>query len=188
MTPPKSCYPFVGAGEPYSRFFVTAPTFRGPGRDSSEVDGLETVKIGVLLPFAGLDRELGLRFRAGVDLAIAEANATGGYRGLPFEALHRDEAEAWGAAANAAGRAGHRTCRLGVGGSCRRYQQPCPEPGAAQARGAGRQYLGHRSDPDRARDTVDDPSTPRRPPERLSSGPEDLPGGRAREGRGLSRQ
>ena len=99
---PEELEPFRDSGEPYSRFLDTPPTFRGPGRDEPPPEGLESVVIGVLMPFGGLDRELGLHFRRGVELAIDEANAGGGFEGLPFEPLFRDEAQAWGAAANAA--------------------------------------------------------------------------------------
>ena len=99
---PEELEPFRDSGEPYARFFETPPTFRGPGRDEPPPEGLESVVVGVLMPFGGLDRELGLQFRHGVELAIDEANAAGGYDGLPFEPIFRDEAQAWGAAANAA--------------------------------------------------------------------------------------
>ncbi len=99
---PEELQPFRDSGEPYSRFFETPPIFRGPGRDEAAPSGLTSVVIGVLLPFEGLDRDLGVQFRHGVELAIDEANSAGGYDGLPFEPLFRDEAQAWGAAANAA--------------------------------------------------------------------------------------
>jgi branched-chain amino acid transport system substrate-binding protein len=100
---PEEILPFKGAGEPYALFFTEAPTFRGPGRELAEPPGLDSVKLGALLPEKGVDRPLGESFRNGVGLAVSEANAAGGFDDrLPFEVLFRDEAAAWGAAANAA--------------------------------------------------------------------------------------
>lgn len=99
---PEELLPYRGAGEPYATLFLEPPVFRGPGRDTPPPEGLDRLKIGVLMPFQGLDRELGLRFQRGVQLAVDEANASGGVLGLPVEPLFRDEAQAWGAAANAA--------------------------------------------------------------------------------------
>ena len=99
---PEELLPFRKAGEPYTRFFTELPSFRGPGRDELADDGLTSVKIGLLMPFGGLDYELGQRFKQGVELAVVDANRTGGFHGLPFEIVIRDEAQAWGAAANAA--------------------------------------------------------------------------------------
>lgn len=100
---PTELEPFRGLGKPYKRFFQEPPTFRGPGRDDPEPEGLSEARIGVLLPQAGPDVGLGQSMARGINLAIEEANAAGGLReGVPFRALLRDEAEAWGAAANAA--------------------------------------------------------------------------------------
>lgn len=99
---PAELLPFRGAGEPYSRFFQDPPVFRGPGAEKPPPKNLKHVALGVLMPYEGLDRNLGLRFRKGVELAVREANENGGVRGLPVEPLFRDESRAWGAAANAA--------------------------------------------------------------------------------------
>ena len=100
---PEELVPFRGAGEPYSIFFTDPPQFRGPGRDKPGPSHFEDVAIGVLVPAQGVDLELGQRMRNGVELALAEANRTGGYReGIPFVPVYRDESQAWGASANAA--------------------------------------------------------------------------------------
>jgi len=100
---PTELEPYRGMGEPYHRYFTESPVFRGPGRDEPEPEGLTEARIGVLLPYEGPDVELGKNMLHGFTLAIEEANAAGGVRpGLPFRLLVRDEAQAWGAAANAA--------------------------------------------------------------------------------------
>ena len=76
---PEEILPFKGSGEPYALFFTEAPTFRGPGRELPEPPGLDSVKLGALLPEQGVDRALGESFRNGVELAVTEANAAGGF-------------------------------------------------------------------------------------------------------------
>lgn len=99
---PEDLRPYRGAGEPYGVFLREPPEFRGPGRDKPEPSLPAEIRLGVLLPEKGMDVEEGRRMRQGVDLALAEANAEGGYKGAPFVALYRDESQAWGASGNAA--------------------------------------------------------------------------------------
>lgn len=100
---PEELVPFRGAGEPYAVFFTEPPQFRGPGREVPGPAHPESVPLGVLIPVEGIDQVLGRRMRNGVELAIAEANRTGGFRdGIPFVPVYRDESQAWGASANAA--------------------------------------------------------------------------------------
>ena len=58
----------------------------------------EPVKIGLLLPPAGVAE--GEAVRRGAELAVAEANRAGGYRGRPFVLVVRREEGAWGAGAS----------------------------------------------------------------------------------------
>jgi branched-chain amino acid transport system substrate-binding protein len=75
--------------------------FRGGGRQKPEPQGLETVKIGLLAPLHGTheDHE-GQGLRRGVELAFEEANHGGGYKGIPFQVIARNDADAWGASSN----------------------------------------------------------------------------------------
>jgi branched-chain amino acid transport system substrate-binding protein len=101
-TPPE-LLPYRGLGKPYKRFFTDPATFRGPGRDDPEPTGLKAARIGLLLPRSGPDARDGRSMEHGVRLAVEEANAAGGLRpGLPFALVLREEAKAWGAAADAA--------------------------------------------------------------------------------------
>lgn len=99
---PERLQPYRGAGKPYGVFLREPPQFRGPGRDKPEPTLPAEIRLGVLLPAKGLDVEEGRRMRQGIELALHEANAEGGYRGAPFVALYRDESQAWGASGNAA--------------------------------------------------------------------------------------
>lgn len=100
---PEELVPHRQAGEPYQRLFTEPPTFRGPGAELPEPEGLDAVRLGVLAPLTGEDAEAGERMQNGIALAIEEANAAGGWRaGVPFRTIVRDENLAWGAAGNAA--------------------------------------------------------------------------------------
>jgi branched-chain amino acid transport system substrate-binding protein len=99
---PEHLQPYRGAGEPYDVFLREPPEFRGPGRDKPEPPLPDEIRLGVLLPAEGLDVEEGRRMRQGVELALADVNAEGGYKGAPFVGLFRDESRAWGASGNAA--------------------------------------------------------------------------------------
>jgi ABC-type branched-subunit amino acid transport system substrate-binding protein len=86
--------------KPYKQFFVTPLEFTGPGREKPEPD-VSTVKIGLLAPLErSHEAYIGKRLLRGVELAIDEANAAGGYRGKPFELIVRNDTGLWGASAN----------------------------------------------------------------------------------------
>jgi branched-chain amino acid transport system substrate-binding protein len=95
---PAGLEPWRGAGEPYFRWFMEKVEFRGPGREEPEPRGLRTVKLGLLAPLHDSpDRVLGVAMRDGMALALEEANRDGGYRGIPFEAVERNDLPLWGA-------------------------------------------------------------------------------------------
>jgi branched-chain amino acid transport system substrate-binding protein len=97
---PEVLVPYSDA-EPYRVIFSQPPIFRGGGRQKPEPQGLETVKIGLLAPLHGTgeDHE-GQSLQRGVDLAFEEANGRGGYEGIPFEVIAKNDADAWGASSN----------------------------------------------------------------------------------------
>ena len=103
---PDDLVPFRSV-EPARRFFVVPSEFRGPGRDDPPPAGLTSVKIGLITPLSGPDETQGRTIRQAVELAFADANAAGGYvraageKGLPFEAVLRDEGVRWGQAGDA---------------------------------------------------------------------------------------
>jgi ABC-type branched-subunit amino acid transport system substrate-binding protein len=98
---PREIEPWKGAGEPYHRYFLEATEFKGAGRDAPEPGGLASVKIGLLAPlYDHPDTPLGTAMRDGMLLAFEEANREGGYRGLPFEIVAKNDLPLWGASSN----------------------------------------------------------------------------------------
>jgi branched-chain amino acid transport system substrate-binding protein len=98
---PETLVPYGGLAPPYRVIFAEPPIYWGGGRQKPEPQGLETVKVGLLAPLHGTheDHE-GQSLKRGVELAFEEANARGGYKGIPFEVIARNDADAWGASSN----------------------------------------------------------------------------------------
>jgi ABC-type branched-subunit amino acid transport system substrate-binding protein len=98
---PVKLLPYGKFRKPYKFFFAEPVEFLGPGRDKRPPPDLTEVRIGFLAPLEdSRDAELGERMLNGVTLAIEEANATGGYRGLPFVLVTRNDTGLWGASSN----------------------------------------------------------------------------------------
>jgi len=103
--------PFGSFAEPYKEFFFDPLEFTGPGREKPEPEGLTCVKIGFLGPIektvsvatGGMSHEepLGTKMLQGVELAVDQANARGGYRNrLPYKLIIRNDNGLWGASGN----------------------------------------------------------------------------------------
>ena len=101
---PEPLRPYRGVGEPARRFFVTPPSFRGPGREEPAPEGLTEVAIGLIAPLKGKDAAAGRAMQNATLMALDEANAAGGFGedGLPFRLHVREEGATWGAAGDAA--------------------------------------------------------------------------------------
>jgi ABC-type branched-subunit amino acid transport system substrate-binding protein len=99
---PGEVEPWKGVGEPYQRWFLSKTEYRGAGREEPEPRDPKSVKLGILAPLYGHpDAALGTAMRDGMLLALEEANAGGGYRKIPFEAVVRNDLPLWGASSNA---------------------------------------------------------------------------------------
>jgi ABC-type branched-subunit amino acid transport system substrate-binding protein len=86
--------------EPYKRFFIDPLEFTGPGREKPEAR-VDSVVVGLLAPLErSHEAYIGRRLLRGVELAIDEANAAGGYQGKPFKLKVRNDTGLWGASAN----------------------------------------------------------------------------------------
>jgi ABC-type branched-subunit amino acid transport system substrate-binding protein len=91
------------AGEPYYEFYTHLIEYNGAAREAptlkpSEVD---EVRIGFLGPLENHPEEpLGRMMLAGAQLAIEEANATGGYGSKPFKLMIHNDQAVWGASSN----------------------------------------------------------------------------------------
>ena len=98
---PEKMRPYAGFHGHYKLFFADEQPFLGTGREKPAPEGLEHVKIGILAPLAeSHETYLGRRMLRGAQIAIEEANARGGYRGLPYELVVRDDVGPWGASSN----------------------------------------------------------------------------------------
>ncbi|MFQ5570383.1 MAG: ABC transporter substrate-binding protein [Rhodothermales bacterium] len=98
---PDEMRPYRRFQEPYALFFDKPQPFLGTGREKSPPPDLKLVKIGFLGPLEDSpEAALGRHMLQGATLAIEEANAQGGYQGLPFELVLRDDAGPWGASSN----------------------------------------------------------------------------------------
>jgi branched-chain amino acid transport system substrate-binding protein len=98
---PDEIVPFGNFQNAYKRHFMEPQPFRGSGREKPEPTGLKSVKIGLLAPLENSkDKPKGIQMLQGTQLAFEQANAKGGYKGLPFELITRNDVGLWGAAAN----------------------------------------------------------------------------------------
>jgi len=110
---PEEAVPYGKFAKPYKEWFVTEDTLEYNGaarlRDYKEIEEAKSVNIGFLGPIENnYESSYGLPMLHGAQLAIAEANARGGYRptgsaqGKPYELkVHNDSAQ-WGASSTEA--------------------------------------------------------------------------------------
>jgi ABC-type branched-subunit amino acid transport system substrate-binding protein len=103
---------------PYKDFFVEPAAFPGAGREKPEPEGLKEVKIGFIgpviespavklpkgsLPPPSLNSQkiyYGEQMIKGALLAVEEANAGKGYKGIPFSIVPRTDLVLWGQTSN----------------------------------------------------------------------------------------
>lgn len=99
-TPDKQV-PYGNYQDAYMKHFLEPQAFTGAGREKPEPKGLTEVRLGVLAPLEGnILVPQGIQLLQGATLAVEEANARGGYKGLPFKILPHNDVGLWGAAAN----------------------------------------------------------------------------------------
>jgi ABC-type branched-subunit amino acid transport system substrate-binding protein len=85
------------------KYHFTEPVipYRGPGREKPIPTDVKSVLIGFLGPLEGsYITEYGRQMLQGARMSMEEFNAKGGYKGVPFEMLTRNDVGLWGAAAN----------------------------------------------------------------------------------------
>lgn len=98
---PTTQIPYGNYQDAYKKHFVEPQAFTGAGREKPEPKGLTEVRLGVLAPLEGnVLVPQGTQLLQGAILAVEEANARGGYKGLPFKILPHNDVGLWGAAAN----------------------------------------------------------------------------------------
>ena len=99
-TPDKQV-PYANYQDAYIKHFQVPLEFTGAGREKPEPKGLKEVRIGVLAPLEGnVLVPQGIQLLQGATLAMEEANARGGYKGIPYKILAHNDVGLWGAAAN----------------------------------------------------------------------------------------
>jgi len=109
----RSMKPYTGAPEdlrPFSKFtaayyenYQDLIEYNGAARDLPDPDlqELNEIRIGFIGPlYDHRDQKLGNRMLHGAQMAIAEANAAGGYCGKPFKLMLHNDSAIWGAASN----------------------------------------------------------------------------------------
>jgi len=100
---PEDLRPFNRFTVPYYQHYTKTPEYNGAANDIATVspDNVSEVAIGFLAPiYQHKDEALGLAMRRGVELAVNEANARGGYCGKPFRLKIHNDAATWGASSN----------------------------------------------------------------------------------------
>ena len=86
-----------GQTRPYADLRARPYEYHGAKRDLAEPD-VEEVRLGPFAPTRGRRAPGGLSLRRGAELAVAEANEAGGYRGKPFTLILRPDDHIWGSA------------------------------------------------------------------------------------------
>jgi len=104
---PPAARPFANYRKPYQEWYVQPDTLDYGGAARREPDGdvsaLKTINIGFLGPLDAdnEDSPYGIAMLHGAQLAVDEANASGGYRGKPFALSIHDDLALWGASSMA---------------------------------------------------------------------------------------
>jgi ABC-type branched-subunit amino acid transport system substrate-binding protein len=94
---PDELKPFRRVANVVWRYFESPLEFRGPGREEAAPADLKSFKLGLFAPVEGKgDVDIGHEIFQGVTLALDEANAAGGFHGVPFELVVRNDAATWG--------------------------------------------------------------------------------------------
>ena len=85
--------PYLVHTQPYADFSEQGSGFHGPA--STVLDQLpDTVSIGVIAPHTLHGKQM----RQAIELAVREANAAGGYQGVPYKVIFRADDGPWGTA------------------------------------------------------------------------------------------
>ena len=100
---PPSAVPYGRFRKPYQEWYVEPDTLEYDGAARNEpapdLKDMKSVNIGFLGPIGkdNPDSPYGIAMLNGAQLAIAEANAHGGYKGKPFALKIHDDLTLWGA-------------------------------------------------------------------------------------------
>ncbi|HKD61777.1 MAG TPA: ABC transporter substrate-binding protein [Terracidiphilus sp.] len=97
---PADLSPYEKFAKPYDLNYIRPNIYVGSGRDIPDPKGLTEVRIGFFGPIEhSPEREFGQRMLRGAQLAVEEANARGGYGGIPFKLMLHNDYDNWQAKA-----------------------------------------------------------------------------------------
>lgn len=97
---PADMSPYEKFARPYDLNYTHPNIFTGASRDLPDPKGLKEVRIGFFGPIEHTpDQLFGQRMLHGAQLAIEEANARGGYGGIPFKLMLHNDYDNWQAKA-----------------------------------------------------------------------------------------
>ncbi len=103
---PEDLRPFSKFTTPYYEYYQDLVEYNGAARDIPDPDltSLTEIRIGFLAPlYDHPDQVLGNRMLNGAQMAIDEANASGGYGGKPFRIVTHNDYDNWQNSSAAAG-------------------------------------------------------------------------------------
>lgn len=93
---PADMSPWEKFAKPYDLNYVRPNIYVGSGRDIPDPKDLTEVRIGFFGPIEhSPEKTFGLRMLHGAQLAVEEANARGGYGGLPFKLMLHNDYDNW---------------------------------------------------------------------------------------------
>jgi ABC-type branched-subunit amino acid transport system substrate-binding protein len=97
---PADMKPYAKFAEPYDANYTHPNIYSGAARDVPDPKDLTEIRIGFFGPIEhNSDSVLGQRMLHGAQLAIDEANAHGGYGGIPFKLMLHNDYDNWQAGA-----------------------------------------------------------------------------------------
>ena len=97
---PRDMSPWEKFAKPYDLNYTHPNIYVGSGRDIPDPVGLTEVRIGFFGPIEhSPEKVFGLRMLHGAQLAVEEANARGGYGGIPFKLMLHNDYDNWQAKA-----------------------------------------------------------------------------------------
>jgi branched-chain amino acid transport system substrate-binding protein len=93
---PADMSPYEKFAKPYDLNYVRPNIYVGSGRDIPDPKGLSEVRIGFFGPIDhSPEKMFGVRMLHGAQLAIEDANARGGYGGIPFKLMLHNDYDNW---------------------------------------------------------------------------------------------
>ena len=100
---PQDLRPYSKFATPYYEHYNDLIEYNGAARDTPDPDlkELSEIRIGFIGPlYNHRDQVMGTRMLNGAQMAVDEANASGGYCGKPFRLMLHNDSAIWGASSN----------------------------------------------------------------------------------------